>query len=161
MRSELVRIVAWGFGVALVLAVSCVTIPAALFSIFAQEEVARVPSPSGLLEAVLIESNGGATTSFGYRVIVTRPGWHWRTGTEVVSLYGAIRSESAYGANLVWQNDDALSVEYLSARREKVVRPTASIAGHEVATTLRPGIDDPGAPPGGMLYNLQGRAHDR
>ena len=31
-----------------------------------RDEVARVASPYGGVEAVLIETNGGATTSFGY-----------------------------------------------------------------------------------------------
>jgi len=158
--SKLARVLAWTLGAALVLAVSCVAIPAALFSVFAQDEVSRVTSPSGSLDAVLIETNGGATTSFGYRVIVARPGWHWRTGTEVASLYGAIRSESAYGVNLVWQNEDSLSLGYLRAKHEDIELPTLSVAGEDVITTLHPGIEDPNAPPGGMLYNLQGRPYD-
>lgn len=151
---------AWVLGAALVLVVCCVAIPSALFSFFSQDEVARVTSPTAALDAVLIETNGGATTSFGYRVIVTRPGWHWRTGTEVASLYGAVRSESAYGANLVWQGVDALSVQYVRARHENLSLPSVSIAGQDVATTLLSGIEDPTAPPGGMLYNRRGRPHD-
>ena len=38
--------------------------------IASEDEVARVTSPDGRVEAVLIETNGGATTSFGYKVLV-------------------------------------------------------------------------------------------
>jgi hypothetical protein len=33
-----------------------------------RDEVARVISPDGRLEAILIETNGGATTAFGYEI---------------------------------------------------------------------------------------------
>jgi hypothetical protein len=39
-------------------------------SLVSRDEVARVASPDGRVEAVLIETNGGATTSFGYEVHV-------------------------------------------------------------------------------------------
>lgn len=34
------------------------------------DEVSRVTSPSGKVDAVLVERNGGATTSFSYEVFV-------------------------------------------------------------------------------------------
>jgi hypothetical protein len=42
-----------------------------------QDEVARVPGPSGGVDAVLFERNGGATPSFGYVVYVV-PRGKWR-----------------------------------------------------------------------------------
>ena len=38
------------------------------------DEVSRVSSPDGKVDAVLVETNGGATTSFGYRVFIATPG---------------------------------------------------------------------------------------
>ena len=125
--------------------------------IVSQDEVARIPSPTNRIDAVLIETNGGATTSFGYRVFLTKPGWHWRTGTEVASLYGAARSEQAYGVNLKWRSPHELAVEYLRAYQERLVQAQATVAAEVVHTTLVAGHSDPTAPPGGMLYNLQGR----
>lgn len=159
-RRKLARVLAWAFGIAAATTISCVIVPAALFSYFIQDEVSRATSPSGVVDAVLIETNGGATTSFGYRVVLTRSGWHWRTGTEVASLYGAVRSDRAYGANLAWQAPGELAVEYLRARQEKLELPLVEVGGQTVATTLDSGVNDPMALPGGMLYNLQGRPHD-
>ncbi|MBL8397465.1 MAG: hypothetical protein JNL84_04855 [Candidatus Accumulibacter sp.] len=42
-----------------------------------KDEVARVVSPSGNIDAVLFETNGGATTSFGYEVT------SWRTASNL------------------------------------------------------------------------------
>ncbi|HEU4924800.1 MAG TPA: hypothetical protein VFT23_17200 [Burkholderiales bacterium] len=39
------------------------------------DEVARVPPPDKQLDAVLVESNGGATTSFWYDVYVVKGAW--------------------------------------------------------------------------------------
>src|SRR5258705_13961034 len=56
-----------------------------LASCASQDEVSRVPSPDGRVEAVLIETNGGATTSFGYRILVETKG-RWFSGEEVAWL---------------------------------------------------------------------------
>src|SRR5690349_14705648 len=75
-----------------------------------RDEVERVPSPDGRVEAVLIETNGGATTSFGYEVHVVAKG---RPPSEQVAwLYRAGRNETAYGANLKWTDDHELVIEY-------------------------------------------------
>ncbi len=160
MGARIARVLAWVIVSALALLTSCALVPVALFSIFGQSEVVRVPSPNGRVDAVLVETNGGATTSFGYRVILTRHDWHWRTGRETASLYGAVRSENAYGANLEWQDENSLSVLYLRARRATEREHPTTIAGRTVTTTLRAGVSDPTAPSGGMLYNLEGRPHD-
>jgi hypothetical protein len=125
-----------------------------------QDEVARVQSPGGELDAILVETNGGATTSFGYRVFLARRGRHWRLGTEVASLYGAVRSQQAYGVNLQWRGVTELALEYLEARQAELLQAEATVSGVTVRTTLASGVSDPAAPPGGMLYNLQGRPYD-
>lgn len=121
------------------------------------DEVARVPAPSGRLEAVLVEENGGATTNFGYRVFVVPRGQVVRSESRdaVASLYGAMRSARAYGANLRWRAPGELSVEFAAAQRDSVLQPAVRVAGEAVRVTLRPGIPDPTAPGGGMLYNRQ------
>lgn len=117
-------------------------------------------SPDRVLDAVLVEVNGGATTSFGYDIHVVARG-DSAGGRPVASLYGAARSDSAYGANLRWGDERTLAVEFFSAR--EVTRHVSSIevADRTVRVALRSGVSDPTAPPGGMLYNLQGRPHDR
>lgn len=121
-----------------------------------KDEVARVVSPSGNIDAVLFETNGGATTSFGYEVYIVEHGAQ-PSGSPAVSLYGAVRNQHAYGANLSWASSDSLSVEYLSAKSAKVNTHTRSVGAQAIHVTLREGATDNTAPPGGMLYNLRGR----
>ena len=118
-----------------------------------RDEVARVASPDGRIEAVLIETNGGATTSFGYEVHVVPKGRP--ASAQVAWLYGAVRNENAYGANLKWADDHELVIEYLDAREQRLERASVSVGGRTIKVSLRSGINDPTAPAGGMLYNLE------
>jgi len=119
------------------------------------DEVARTRSPSGARDAVLVERNGGATTSFGYEVFVVPRDAPVRNGAPgaVASLYAATRNAQAYGVNLRWLGGDTLVVEYLRAQ-EAVVHPAAvSRRPDPVRVVLRPGVEDAQAPSGGMRYN--------
>jgi len=121
------------------------------------DEVARTRSPDGARDAVVVERNGGPTTSFGYEVFVVPHGatvLEGRPGA-VASLYAATRNAQASGVNLRWLTGDTLAVEYLAAR-EAVVHPTAlSHRPDPVRVVLRPGVEDPQAPGGGMLDNAK------
>lgn len=125
------------------------------------DEVARVRAPSGRADAVLIETNGGATTSFGYVVFVVPPGStvpreSSGAANEAARLYGAARNDNAYGATLRWLGGDTLAIEYQEARQDTLLHPVVMME-RAVQVVLRPGVPDLAAPPGGMLYNLQGR----
>lgn len=123
------------------------------------DEVARAPAPSTAVDAVLIETNGGATTSFGYIVYVVPRGQPAeRTDTQSVArLYGAWRSDSAYGVSLTWQDSTHLSLDYLRARNAELQDSLLTVAGHVIRVSLRAGTTDSAAPSGGMLWNKQGR----
>jgi len=121
---------------------------------FSEDEVARVISPGGAVEAVLVETNGGATTPFGYYVALAAPGAGWRESRTVATLYGAGRNEQAAGANLRWLSPHSLAVEYLRAREAVLVAREVEIAGTVYRIQLREGVTDTNAPPGGMLHNL-------
>jgi len=118
-----------------------------------RDEVARVTSPDGRVEAVLIETNGGATTSFGYEVHVVEKGQPTRE--RVAFLYRAGRNENAYGVNLKWVDDNQVAIEYWDARQQSLERASVNVAGRIIKVSLRSGINDPTAPAGGMLYNLE------
>ena len=141
------------------LAVLVLLLPACGF-FFSEDEVARSSSPGGGAVAILTESNAGATTSFGYDVYLAEPGSGWRHSTKVAWLYGAVRNEHAYGVNLRWATPRSLVIEYLRAHKANVLTPEVEVNASSYAIQLRAGISDPSAPPGGMLYNLQGRPHD-
>ena len=150
----------WIVGSLVSLAVGAVLLMAWFFSGLvgepSKDEVARVISPSGKVDAVLFETNGGATTSFGYEVYIVERGAQ-PSGTPAVLLYGAVRNQHAYGANLSWSSSDSLAVEYLSAKSAKVNTHTQSVGTQAIHVALREGATDDAAPPGGMLYNLRGR----
>ena len=124
-----------------------------------RDEVARLPSPDGRVEAVLIETNGGATTSFGYEVRVLEK--NGDGGFEVATLYGALRSENAYGVNLKWGSNTELLIEYLRAKDARLKISTVRSAGRDIRVSLHSGITDSNAPTGGMLYNLERNAKAR
>ena len=130
-----------------------VTIYAALACGCAQswDEVVRVSSPNGKLDGVVLETSGGAATSYSYQVHIVESGKKAKGDSPAAaSLYGAIRNDSAYGVNLRWESDATLFVEYFKAQRvSQVIGPTT------VKVALRDGIVDPSAPSGGMFYNLR------
>jgi hypothetical protein len=118
-----------------------------------RDEVVRVLSPDGRVVAVLVETNGGATTSFGYEVRVLGRGGD--RGDEVAWLYGAARSNNASGANVRWASDTELLVEYLQAREARLEKNIVHVGGRDVRIALRNGVTDSAAPAGGMLFNLE------
>ena len=122
-----------------------------------QAEVSRIPAPDGILDAVVLETNGGATTSFGYLVYITPRGASVKRGQMVARLYGASLNGSAYGVNLRWLSSEALAVEYFTAESASLEKTTADLRGKTVRVSLRELVLDTNAPAGGMLFNLQQR----
>ena len=119
------------------------------------DEVFRVTNPSGNIDAVVVETNGGATTSFGYEVFVKPKGEKVTKGEAVAAFYGAVRSETAYGVNIKWVRPDQLAIEYLKAKRTDFTKQNVIVNGETVTISSRSSVNDESAPPGGMLYNLE------
>jgi hypothetical protein len=116
-------------------------------------EVANVASPNGALKAVVTESNGGATTSFGYDVNV---GLNRNDESKrVATLYGATRNANAYGVNLHWTGDDTLQIEYFKAKAVLNVVNAVEVSGRSVRVVLVGGRLDPTAKAGSMWLNRQ------
>jgi hypothetical protein len=120
-------------------------------------EVARAASPDGTVDAVLIERNAGATTSFDYRVHVVPHGGAWGGHPHAAELYGAIRGTSAAGSasgvDLLWRDTNTLEVRYLKAHWTKLPKPQINFNGRAITIMLREGINNPNAPAGGMEYS--------
>ena len=121
------------------------------------DEVARVRSPNGSRDAVLIERNGGATTSFGYEVFVVPHDAPVRDGAAgaVASLYAAARNAQAYGVNLRWVAADSVVVEYLRAREALVHDAAVNRRPDRLRVVLRAGVENSQAPSGGMQYSRE------
>lgn len=141
--------------VRLALAVLCIAFPGCGRSHLARDEVARVRSPSGRLDAVLVETNGGVGTDFGYLAYAVRSGRHAPSRGEVAWLSVAVRNQRAYGANLRWVGPTSLTIEYQDAHAAERRLAQALVGPDTIAIALRAGVVDSFAPPGGMLYNLQ------
>lgn len=119
-------------------------------------EVARVVSPDGKIDAVILESSGGATTSFWYNVCVVPHGTRCDIANSAVILYGASRNDSAYGVNMRWPSNKSLIVEYMRAKNVKIRHATIALGNNLVHVVLHSNVIDAAAPPGGMLYNKKG-----
>lgn len=119
------------------------------------DEVVRVASPGGDVEGVVLESSGGATTSYSYRVHVVGKGKAVKEGDAAVArLYGAVRNDSAYGINLKWPSDSVLVIEYFKAQSIQAKQDSVSLGEKKIQVVLRDGVMDSSAPTGGMFYNL-------
>ena len=130
------------------------------FITVSRDEVVRLPSPGGKIDAIVVETNGGATTSFGYEVHIVPHGSKPGRYSKAASLYGAVRNSSAYGVNLLWLSRDRLAVQYDTAKLSKLNRANFEIDGDRVSVELHSGKPDPDSPAGGMEYNLnKGRSH--
>jgi hypothetical protein len=108
-----------------------------------RDEVARVGSPDGRVDAVLVETNGGATTAFGYEIHIVERGKSY--GEAAATLHGAVRNENAYGANLRWLTDSDLLVEYQRAHAQVIEKTSVRVAGRDIRIVLRPGVLDSNA----------------
>jgi hypothetical protein len=154
-------IVIFGWGLAFaVFAIIIVLIGLSLrdFGEWTFDEVARVHNRDANVDAGLVETNGGGTTSFGYEVFVLPAGQKpKRSDHAVVSLYGAGRNEDGYGANLRWTSDDTLVVEYLDAQHADWLNGSLGVNGRVIKIVMKAGVNDPTAPSGGMLYNIKHR----
>jgi hypothetical protein len=152
---RILRWLLWATGAVFLGIVAFGVFPWVLFSP-SEDEVARVTFPKGDLDAVLMEINGGATTSFGYNVIVVKRGAR-PNKDPVARLYGAVRNEHAYGLKMRWEEEALLVLEYMEANSALLAKESVSVGGKLIRVAMKSGVIDPSAPSGGMLFNLRGR----
>jgi len=120
-----------------------------------RDEVLRVTSPSGEMEAVVFEVNGGATTSFAYEVDI-EDSRLFGIARKVAYTYGAIRNnKGAYGVTPHWVSDEELHIEYYSSRHDELFSPYQRLFAPPVRVEMKLNINDLTAPAGGMQYNLK------
>lgn len=117
-------------------------------------EVARAVSPSGRVDAIVIEANTGRPSASSYDVFLVPSGEGHTRGLHIASLYSATRNQVSYGVNLKWEGPAQLTIEYMKASAAEVLKDSATIEGEQVQVRLRDGIEDAQAPSGIMLDNL-------
>ena len=106
-----------------------------------REVAARVSSPDGRWVATVVETNGGASTSFGYDVNVQRVAWPHES-VKVADVYGAIRNSGSYGVDVRWGSSSNLIVEYMAAKRAAATNSLWLRITTPIHITLHDGIDD-------------------
>ena len=82
-------------------------------------EASRVTSPDGALDAVVLESDQGATTAYTYTVCIVDRGRSCTNRAAVAQFYDASRSKAAFGVDTAWQSPHQLIVTYLRAREAR------------------------------------------
>jgi hypothetical protein len=114
-----------------------------------REEVAWANAPDGRTHAILLETNGGATTSFGYIVELHSAPHNGATPVYAGELYGAARSECAYGVDLHWRDPSTLVLRFASAKQVKVPS-SVTVDGRKIQIVTQAGRVNNAAPCGGM-----------
>ncbi|MEG8028095.1 hypothetical protein [Sphingomonas aerolata] len=122
---------------------------ASLFGGLSRDEVAWANAPDGRTHAILSETNGGATTSFGYIVELHSAPHDDAAPVNAGELYGAVRSECAYGVDLLWLNRSTLALRFASAKQVKVPN-SITVDGRQIQIVTQPGHVNNAAPCGGM-----------
>jgi len=115
-----------------------------------RDEVAWANSPDGRTHAILLETNGGATTSFGYLVELHPAEHQGEPPIGAGNLYGAVRSDCAYGVDLHWLNPTTLALRFDSAKQVRVPSSVV-VGGRPVRIVSQAGYKNDAAPCGGML----------
>jgi hypothetical protein len=141
------------FGVAILGCTLCICL--LLGTCVSRVVVTQVDSPDGSLVASVTETNGGATTDFGYEVDIAR-NWPLRWSHSVAGFYGAGRSDCAYGVNVRWIGNNTLLISYKDARSADADK-AAYLLGRTVRVITKAGVNDPAAPCGGMEYSQHAR----
>ena len=81
------------------------------------EEIARVKSPDGIVDAILIENNGGATTSYGYSVFIVPSGMKFDKESPMFkSERELFTADHPKGLQLEWSKPKFLEIKYDKAR---------------------------------------------
>lgn len=118
-------------------------------------EVGSALSPDKGIVATITEINGGATTSFGYVIKVQNKNQILSFSKDVANLYGAGRSDCAYGVDLEWESNEVLLIKYLDAKNADLFSEKVKVGGRMITVKLVSGITNASAPCGGMEYNLK------
>jgi hypothetical protein len=74
------------------------------------KEISRTTSPDSVVDAVIIESDAGATTSFAYSLYIVPKGGNFKKG------YESFISDHIDGLRVFWKQDRFLIIEYNKGR---------------------------------------------
>ncbi len=113
------------------------------------EQVSWADSPDHQVHAIVAETNGGATTSYGYRVDLHPAGHQGERPVAAGFLYGATRSGCSYGVDLRWRDPRTLEIRYRVAERVDVPA-SVTVGDRRVRLVVRSGVVNDAAACGAM-----------
>ena len=95
-------------------------------------EILRVSNNKANLDAIVVETNGGATTSFGYYVYIVRKGQKISEDLIVASFDSALKDSNSSGLNLDWVGQNKLEISYFRAKSVNLITRKFSKFGFPV-----------------------------
>ena len=75
-----------------------------------REEILRIKSPDSVVDAVLVRTNAGATTSYGYMFYIVPTGKEPKEGNEV------LKADNLVNVTLNWKEPRFLEISYEKGR---------------------------------------------
>jgi len=79
-------------------------------SVVERKEINRVKSPDSLVDAVIVRTSAGATTSYGYMLYIVPSGKEPKEGNEV------LRADNLINVALIWKEPRFLEISYEKGR---------------------------------------------
>ncbi len=101
------------------------------------EERAWANSPDEKTHAILIETNGGATTTFGYLVELHPSDHRGQKPVRVADFY-RVNSQCEYGLHMRWRDANTLVLGFVSADQMHVSK-SADVGGKDVRIIVEAG----------------------
>ncbi len=114
----------------------------------AREERAWANSSDGRTHAILIETNGGATTAFGYQVELHPADHQGQRPISAADFYHVV-SDCGYGLGMHWADANTLVLSLRSASQMHV-DSSVMVGGKNIQILVKTGVDDPTDPCRGM-----------
>lgn len=108
--------------------------------LISEVETHRMVSPNGKIDAVIIEADGGATTSVIQRLYILKRG-DQPSGKPVAFIDGAVinnkeTNSTKYGVMIKWKSPNELLVQYSDARNSGMDHSTIEIDNEKIHIEL-------------------------
>jgi hypothetical protein len=69
---------------------------------------------------------------------------------KAAALYGAVRSECAFGVDVVWRNPEKIEIQYLNSKSDPDYAESLLVGTKAIDIELVAGVGNPSAPCDGM-----------
>jgi len=113
------------------------------------EERAWTASPDGQTHAILIETNGGATTAYGYLVELHPSDHQGEKPVRAAKLY-RVASDCEFGPAIHWRDADTLTVGFETAQQIQV-NEEVTVGRKKIHVIVDRTLGDPAKPCKGMI----------